>query len=43
MRQPVQLHFFYARLLVFDKTLAQLDFAVVNYSDALMSVFHPLF
>jgi len=27
-------------LLVFDKTLAQLCFAVVNCSDAVMSVFH---
>jgi len=30
VHQPVQLHFFYARLLVFDKILAQLHFAVVN-------------
>jgi len=27
--QPVQLHTFYARLLVFDKTLAQPHFAAV--------------
>ena len=37
--QPVQSYFFYARLLEFDKTLAQPHFAVVNCSDALMSVF----
>ena len=39
VRQPVQPHFFYARLLVFDKTLAQPHFAVVNCSGELMSVF----
>jgi len=33
VRQPVQPHT-YARLLVFDETLAQPDFAVVNCSDA---------
>jgi len=33
VRQPVQLHT-YNRLLVFDETLAQPDFAVVNCSDA---------
>jgi len=33
-------HTFYAKLLVFDKTLAQPQFAVVNCSDAVMSVFH---
>jgi len=38
--QPVQLHTFYARLVVFDKTLAQSHFAVVNCSDALMNVFY---
>jgi len=43
VRQPVQPHFFYARLLVFDKTLAQFDFAVVNCSDALTSVLLPCF
>jgi len=40
LRQPVQPHFVYARLLAFDKTLAQPPFAVVNCSDALMSVFY---
>jgi len=39
-RQPVQPHTFYAPLLVSDKTSAQPHFAVVNYSDALLSVFH---
>jgi len=29
-----------ARLLVFDQTLAQLDFAVVNCFDVVMSVFY---
>jgi len=38
-RQPVQPHT-YARLLVFDETLAQPQFAVVNCCDALMSVFY---
>jgi len=38
--QPVQSHTFYARLRVFDKTLAQPHFAVVTYSDAMMSVFY---
>jgi len=42
MRQPVQSHFFYAPLLVFDKTLAQPNFAVVNCSDAFMSEFYAL-
>jgi len=36
----VQLHTFYARLLVFNKTLTQPHFAVVNCSDSLMSVFY---
>jgi len=40
VRQPVQPHTFYARLLVFDKTLAQRLFAVVNCSDAVISVFY---
>jgi len=40
--QAVQLHIFYARLLVFNKTLAQPDFAVINYSDVVMSVFYSL-
>jgi len=44
VRQPVQLYTFYARLLVINKTLGQPEFAVVNSSDAVMSVFHsPLF
>ena len=30
----------HARLLLFDETLAQLDFAVVNCSDAVMSAFY---
>jgi len=38
--QPVQPHTFYARLLVFDKALAQPHFAVVNCSDVVMSVFY---
>ena len=42
VRQPVQPHI-YARLLVFDETSAQPHFAVVNCSDAVMSVFTPLF
>jgi len=42
VRQPVQLHLFYARLLVFDKTLTQPHFAVVNCSDEWMSVFYSL-
>jgi len=42
--QPVQPHTFYARLLVFDKASAQHHFAVVNCSDAEMSVFfYPVF
>ena len=42
VRRPVQPHTFYARLLVFDKTLAQTHFAVVT--DALMSLFYsPVF
>ena len=40
VRQPVHPHLVYARLLVFDKTLAQLHFSVVNCSDELMSVFY---
>jgi len=35
VRQPVQPHT-YARLLVFDETLAQPHFAAVNCSDAVM-------
>jgi len=42
MRQPVQPHTFYARLLVFDRTSVQSHFAVVNYSDAVMSVFYSI-
>jgi len=40
VRQPVQLHTFNAQLPVFDETLAQLHFVVVNCSDVVMSVFH---
>ena len=40
--QPVQPHT-YARLLVFDETLAQPHFAAVNFSDAVMSVLLPFF
>jgi len=43
VRQPVQPHTFNAQLLVFDETLAQSDFAVVNCFDVVMSVFHSLF
>jgi len=42
VRQPVQPHT-YARLHVFDETFAQLHFAVVNFSDAVMSVFYSPF
>jgi len=42
VRQPVQ-PYTYARLLVFDKALAQPHFAVVNCSDAVMSVFYSSF
>jgi len=42
VRQPVQPHI-YARLHVFDETLAQPHFAVVNCSDAVMSVFYSSF
>ena len=42
VRQSVQPHTC-ARLLVFDETLAQPHFAVVNCSDAVMSVFYPPF
>ena len=40
LRQPVQPHTFSAQLLVFDETLAQPHFAVLNCSDVGMSVFH---
>ena len=40
LRQPVQPHTFNAQLLVFDDTLAQPHFAVVNCSDLVVSVFH---
>jgi len=40
VRQPVQLHIFNAQLPVFDETLAQPYFVVVNCSDVVMSVFH---
>ena len=39
LRQPVQPHTFSAQLLVFDETLAQRHFAVVNWSDVVVSVF----
>ena len=42
VRQAIQPHT-YARLLVFDETLAQLHFAVVNGSGVVMSVFYSLF
>ena len=42
VRQPVQPHTC-ARLLVFDETLAQAHFAVVNCSGAVMSVFYSRF
>jgi len=40
LRQTVQPHTFCARLLAFDKTLAKPHYAVVNCSDAGMSVFY---
>ena len=40
VRQPVQLHTLNAQLLVFDETLAQPDFIVVNCSDVVVSVLH---
>ena len=40
VRQTVQSHAFYARLLVFGDTLAQPHFAVVNCSEAVISVFY---
>jgi len=40
VRQPVQPHTFYGPLFVFDKTLAQPHFAVVDCSDALMNGFY---
>jgi len=40
VRQPVQLHTFNDQLPVFDETLAQPDFVVVNCSDVVRSVFH---
>jgi len=42
VRQPVQPHT-NARLLVFDETLTQPNFAVVNCLDAVMSVFYSPF
>jgi len=42
VHQPVQ-SYTYARLLVFDETLAQPHFEVVNCSDAVMSVFYSPF
>jgi len=40
VRQTAQPHTFYAPPLVFDKTSAQPHFAVVNCSDAVMTVFY---
>ena len=40
LHQPVQPLTFNAQLLVFDETLVQPDFAVVNCSDVVVSVFH---
>jgi len=40
VRKPIQPHTFYARLLVFDESLAKPDFAVVNCSDVVMSLFY---
>jgi len=40
LRQPVQPHTFNAQFLVFDETLVQPEFAVVNCSHVGMSVFH---
>jgi len=40
VHQLVQPHTFNVQLLVFDETLAQPDFVVVNCSDVVMSVFH---
>jgi len=40
VHQPVQPHTFNAQLPVFDETLAQPHFVVVNCSDVVMSVFH---
>jgi len=42
VRQPVQPHT-YARLLVFDETSAQPDFALVNCFDIVMTVLFPCF
>jgi len=40
VRQTAQPHTFCAPLLVFDKTSVQPQFAVVNCSDVVMSVFY---
>jgi len=40
LRQPDQPHTFNSQLHVFDKTLAQPHFAVINGSNVGMSVFH---
>jgi len=40
VRQPAQPHTSNPQLLVFDESLAQPDFAVVNCFDVVMSVFH---
>jgi len=42
VRQPVHPHLLYARLLIFDKALAQPQFSAVNRSDELMSVLYSL-
>jgi len=43
VRQPVHPRLLYARLLVFDKTLAQPRFSAGNCSDELMSVLYSRF
>ena len=43
VHQTPQRYTFYARLLVFDKALAQPHFSIVNCSDAVMSVLLPCF
>jgi len=40
VRQPVQPHTFYARLLVFDETSSQPASVVVNCSDSVMNLFY---
>jgi len=43
VRQPVQPHSLFARRIVFDDTLAQPHFAVVNCYDSVISVFYSPF